>query len=241
MSVPVYCINLQERPDRKIHSQTQFRNLNLFTNVIYPTFYKDRRGGVYGCYHSHVKIWQDFFTKYPNQPFCIIFEDDFVVHENTRTTIKKAIRFMQRNTLSVDILHLHNWGVTQPHKHNNTWFSSGYGVSTVAYCITRSYIQKLIRNNVIFEPNGKHIDLELSLNANSRIFSTRVFYTNHTCITQSDSKTDNHLNFVDKILDFDRNILMESAIKFGELLRATGMDHSYIKIFMYNCIYLVIS
>ena len=240
MTVPVYCINLQERTDRKELSQIQFHKLNLFNNVIYPIFYKDVRGGVYGCYNSHVNIWIDFFTNYPTKEYCFIFEDDFIIHPNTQETIRKASRFMRKKHNDIDILHLHSWCIRQENKHNNTSFSSGYGVSNVSYCITRSYIQSLVQKGFSFEPNGKHIDIEISLNINSILFSDRVFYTNHTCITQSCSNSDNYLNIFDKMLNVDRNVLMESAIKYGDLLRIIGLNHSVVKKLLYKfiCIYI---
>ncbi len=147
---------------------------------------------------------------------------------------------MKNKHTDVDILHLHNWFIRQEDKHNNASFCSGYGVSNVSYFITRSYIQKLIQKGALFEPNGKHIDIELSLNKNSEIYSDRIFYTNHTCITQSCSHSDNYLNIVDKLVNVDRNALMETAIKYGEFLRILGIKHSHVKPLLYKiiCIYI---
>ena len=54
MSYPIYCINLKNKNDRKINSEEQFKKLNIY-NVIYPLFTKDKRGGIYGCYASHME------------------------------------------------------------------------------------------------------------------------------------------------------------------------------------------
>ena len=58
---PIYCINLEHRKDRREHSMKQFETLGISPNrVKYPHFTKDPRGGVYGCFDSHIKIWNDF-------------------------------------------------------------------------------------------------------------------------------------------------------------------------------------
>jgi hypothetical protein len=75
---PIYCINLEHRNDRKIHSINEFSKINIhYKNVKYLSFTKDNRGGVYGCYDSHMKVWNDFYYNYPNNKFCLVFEDDF--------------------------------------------------------------------------------------------------------------------------------------------------------------------
>ena len=50
-TIPIYCINLKHRKDRKEHSLQQFTKLNILHDaVIYLPFTKDDRGGVYGCF-----------------------------------------------------------------------------------------------------------------------------------------------------------------------------------------------
>ena len=59
---------------------TQFTNLEISpTTVNYPHFTKDPRGGIYGCFDSHIKVWNDFFINHPNEKYVLVFEDDFQI------------------------------------------------------------------------------------------------------------------------------------------------------------------
>ena len=108
---PIYCINLENRTDRKIHSINEFNKINiLLDNVKYPHFIKDPRGGIYGCFDSHMKIWNDFYKNYPNEKYCLIFEDDFeLVDDNFDKTIKETVEFIDKNYNYIDILNLHDY------------------------------------------------------------------------------------------------------------------------------------
>jgi GR25 family glycosyltransferase involved in LPS biosynthesis len=56
--MPIYCINLKHRTDRKEHSLNEFKKIGISEDkVMYLPFTKDARGGVYGCFDSHMKIW----------------------------------------------------------------------------------------------------------------------------------------------------------------------------------------
>lgn len=71
-----------------------------------------------------------------------------------------------------------------------------------AYIITRKYIENiLIKYNKLPEPNGKHIDFELNMNyKNNLLYSKNIYYCNKPCISLFNSKSDNYLNNVDKII-----------------------------------------
>ena len=153
MSYPIYCINLKNKNDRKINSEEQFKKLNIY-NVIYPLFTKDKRGGIYGCYASHIKIWKDFYEKYPNINYCLIFEDDFDSSKKSEEYIKYAEQFINKNYNEIDILNLHNFYVPVNNIINNDLFSNGYGIALHAYFITRHYIDKIYPVEVCFVCHG---------------------------------------------------------------------------------------
>ena len=117
---PIYCINLEHRKDRKQHSLEQFTKMGVsHDNGVYPHFTKDKRGGVYGCFDSHMKIRNDFYTNYPNEKYCLVFEDDFIAPSNYKRIIKKATEFLDKNYEDVDILFLHDVCIKTENKANN--------------------------------------------------------------------------------------------------------------------------
>lgn len=208
---PIYCINLEHRKDRKEHTIKEFEKLNIpLHKVIYPHFTKDSRGGLFGCFDSHMKIWNDFFVKYPKQKYCLIFEDDFVVSKKSKSIMKKAFEIIKENYKDIDLLFLHNIRVNVDNKINNKTFTNGYGLTTHSYFITRHYIQAIIKKHgKLPEPTGRHFDFELNQNIVSKdnwIYSENIFFTNKVCMKQleeSVSKSENYLNIVDKLFRQD--------------------------------------
>ena len=207
MKYPTYCINLEHREDRKAESLKQFSKLNILAeDVIYPSFVKDSRGGAYGCFDSHIKIWNDFFIKYPNNNYCLIFEDDFIITDNSVQMLNDAEPFINKNYNAVDILNLHDLRINVKNILNDENFTNGYGLATHAYFITRSYIQNIIsRYGKLPESDGQHIDIVLNFKILHPLYTTKIFYTNIECIKQNPiCESDNCKNKLD---DFFRNTI----------------------------------
>jgi len=206
--MPIYCINLKHRTDRKAHSLREFKTLGFPEKVIYLPFTKDVRGGVYGCFDSHIKIWKDFLIRFPNHKYAIVFEDDFVFSSKDSSILKKASGFVEKHYHEVDVLFLHNYCVKVEHVLNNEHFSHGYGFGTHAYIITRHYIDSIIRHGKLPEPNGRHIDFEMNFNfldKTNQLYSEKMFYTQELCFSQLVDKSDNYVNTIDRLFRFDIN------------------------------------
>ena len=230
MSIPVYCINLENRKDRKKHSLEQFKKLNI-TNVIYPFITKDKRGGVYGCFESHIKIWKDFYENYPNIDYCLIFEDDFVSTENSSNYIKSAEKFIEKNYYDIDILNLHNFFIPVENKINNYLFSNGYGSATHVYFITRHYIERVYKNNnnKFPEPDGSHIDLDINSDKKNILYSEKIFYTKNICFIQLVDESDNNWGILDSIQKIDVNKTLEFNKNFIIFIKKFGISDDFIK------------
>lgn len=231
----IYCINLQHRNDRKIHSQSEFKKIGINTKqVIYPPFVKDPRGGVYGCYDSHMKIWYDFFNRYPDHAYCLIFEDDFVAEPAARELLLKASEFVKEHTSEIDILVLHNLCIPVQHPLNNANFTNGYGLLTHAYIVTRPYIKSIYKknNNKLPSPNGKHLDCLINGNINGLLYSEKIFYTKQPCFTQLLDKSDNYINKLDELFRQDINKRIEHTLKVAQFFKKIGLlnDKSIKKI-----------
>jgi hypothetical protein len=237
---PIYCVNLAHRVDRLMHSHTQFRRMRMCpTRVVYPHFTKDHRGGVYGCFDSHVRVWRHFIDTFPKAGCCVVFEDDFVANDATRRTMKRAIRFLNRHAAHVDIVFLHDFFVPFEHPLNNdAHFTHGTGLSTVAYVIGRHYIQSVIdKHGRLPDANGRHIDNEICINFTNNenaLYTTRAFYSNHTCVTQRIDRSDNYLGMLDECQRVDMNRQLY-AVKhlYMQLQRGMGLSESQIRCVAY--------
>jgi GR25 family glycosyltransferase involved in LPS biosynthesis len=242
---PIYCINLEHRKDRKEHSLIQFTKLDvLHEKVIYPPFTKDVRGGVYGCFDSHMKVWNDFFTKYPNEKLCLVFEDDFLVSKKTKSIMKKACKFIETNYDDIDILVLHNSRIaTDNNKINSDLFTNGYGLNLQAYFITRHYIESIIRKHgKLPEANGTPIDNELinNVDTNNWIYTEKIFYTNKKCVTQLLDKSDNYFNKYDELNRTDVNKQVDDLMKKYSLIKSIRLlNDTQIKQILYYTIKII--
>ena len=222
---PIYCINLEHRQDRKEHSLKQFAKLGISPDtVIYPHFVKDKRGGVYGCFDSHMKIWKDFYTNYPDAKYVLVFEDDFVVSDKTMDIINNASQFIDDNYDGVDVLLLHNNYIFNydGNKHNNAQFENGFGLTTTAMFVTRHYIQSILDKYGKFpEPTGRHYDYEMSFNTidtDVMIYTDKIFYSKKECTTQLIGESDAASNIVDQLFRRDINSQVENWLNMWRFL-----------------------
>ena len=214
---PIYCINLEHRQDRKEHSLKQFAKLGISSDtVIYPHFVKDKRGGVYGCFDSHMKIWKDFYTNYPDAKYVLIFEDDFVVSDKTVEMINNAAKFIDDNYNAVDVLLLHNHFHYFDNKQNDLRFANGVGLTTAAGFVSRRYIQSILDKYGKFpEPTGRQYDYEMNANifdTDVMIYTDNIFYTREPCIMQLEDESDNYVNTLDSLYRKIMNIEKQSDI-----------------------------
>jgi GR25 family glycosyltransferase involved in LPS biosynthesis len=229
---PIYCINLKERTDRKKHAQKEFRRIDIQHNdVIFLDFFRHKNGGIYGCYDSHMKVWNDFYKNHLDKELCIVFEDDFEATENSILYLKKAISFIEKNKDKVDILFLHD-SFIEYNNHDkkdtsNAYFTRGYGFLAHVYIVTRKYIKSILdkNDNHLPKPNGIHFDIDINMNANSILYSENIFFCKDPIFVQEEIQSNNYNNIFDKIIkkkygnEFMFNIGKNVAKKFKLLLQ----------------------
>ena len=234
---PIYCINLEHRKDRKEHSLTQFVKLGISPEtVVYPHFVKDKRGGVYGCFDSHMKIWKDFYTNYPDAKYALVFEDDFVVSDKTMETINDAAKFIDDNYDAIDVLLLHNhYAIDENNKVNNSKFANGLGLTTAAGIVSRRYIQSILDKYGKFpEATGRHFDYEMNFNIfdkDAMIYTEHIFFTREPCITQLVDESDNYMNIFDKLFRINLENQVDILLNFSYKLcknRTNGLIFGYL-------------
>ena len=208
MDHPIYCINLKERTDRKEDVKKQFKKINIKpSGVIFLDFYKHKKGGMYGCYDSHMKVWNNFYNNHTDKEFYIIFEDDFETTENSILYLKKAISFIKKNIDNVDILFLHDMFIeyndNKNSMNNDKYFINGYGFLTHAYVITRKYIKSVLHsnNNQFPKPNGIHFDIDINENKKSILYSENIYFCKYPIFIQKNlSISDNYNSIIDEII-----------------------------------------
>jgi GR25 family glycosyltransferase involved in LPS biosynthesis len=244
-SYPIYCINLKHRTDRKLHTLNQFTKLNIPEHkVIYLPFSKNRNGGVYGCFDSHMKVWNDFLIMYPKEKYCLILEDDFVINNKSKTMLAKAAKFIDKNYHDIDVLMLHNLAIKVNNSINDEFFSNGYGFLSHAYFITRHYIESIIhKNKKLPKPNGRHFDFEMSVNKFDKdnvLYTEKIFYTNQNCMKQLNDKSDNYINIFDELFRQDINKPIKHVVKLSSLAKNNNiLNDDGVKRVAYFISYLI--
>ena len=216
----IYCINLKNREDKKKYCIEEFKKLNLKNKkIIYPEILKDERGGVYGCYDSHMKVWEHFYINYPKEKHCWVFEDDFIINEKYNYILEKVLKFIKED---IDILFLHNLNITIEDELNNKYFSKGYGLFNHAYIISRSYIKKVFKKGRP-KAKGYHLDYNINFNKNSRLYSKKLFYLTIPWIEQKNYDSDNYLNKIDEISRVDNCKLFKKFTEFAIVAKKNNL------------------
>jgi hypothetical protein len=250
LEYPIYCINLLERTDRKENVINEFSKLNIdCSNVKFPDFNRDVRGGKYGCYDSHVKIWKDFYLKSSNK-FCLIFEDDFIVNDYCKDLLIQASIFMQNNYNDVDFLFLHNLFIKNNEKKNNAksinneYFTKGFGLLAHAYFISRNYIDILVKqcNYEWMLPDGYDIDFTINCNRKHCLYSNKCFFANQQMFTQILNPSNNCETILDvlyrlPIIQFIGKDFLQNVIEICESLNICNENE--IKDQIYHHVYML--
>lgn len=143
----IICINLKTRPDRKIYAEKVFKELNI--PIKFLVVDKHPKGGIYGCFHSHIQI-VNYMNK-NNKNNVLVFEDDLIPTASYNIKhIDNAIQFMKNNTLW-DLFYLGyfpinytNLYLTTPSITNNVIKYNPH--ATHAYCINKRAIPNILNN-----------------------------------------------------------------------------------------------
>jgi GR25 family glycosyltransferase involved in LPS biosynthesis len=147
----IICINLEQRPDRKINSETIFKKYNIPARIM--TVKKHEKGGRYGCFDSHIKILKEAYEK--NLEYILVFEDDIIATEyNSEKNISEAINFMKNNK-EWDIFYL-GFSVIKDSKNGVSTILDAEYISeniikynpyfTHALCYNKASIKKILDN-----------------------------------------------------------------------------------------------
>jgi GR25 family glycosyltransferase involved in LPS biosynthesis len=178
--IPIYCINLDKRPERyrafarqegvqslriKRFSAVDGASLSITNNpdisnqTKYNILHKTRRAhsqidtlGAIGCSLSHYSIWKEFLRS--DHPYCFVLEDDALVPVGLANQIKLAT--MTPHTFDVWALSYKLYNKTlNDVTPRGDWKSPVYFWGTSAYIISRKGAAELINQ---FFPIECHLD-----------------------------------------------------------------------------------
>jgi GR25 family glycosyltransferase involved in LPS biosynthesis len=90
----IVCINLDISIERRKHAEYYFDKLNI--PARFYTAKKHCKGGMYGCFESHIEVLKDAYKRNLNN--LLVFEDDFLptaTYSNEK--LQDAVIFMKNN------------------------------------------------------------------------------------------------------------------------------------------------
>lgn len=239
-TIPVYCINMKCRPDRRVHIEEQFRIMGLDPDrVIFPMIEKHPMGGIYGCFDSHMKVWSDFMERFPDEDLVLIFEDDSIAPPNAIKLINDAIDFYRTNREMVDMVTLHDICIRFNDPISTDIFVRGKGNTTHAMLVSRAYIQRIIDRNGgrMPEPTGEHFDSAVINSVNSDVYTNRVYYTRYRQFIQIQDQSDNANDIWRFASEWEGGIIRDNAKVFYthiyNKLNISPTTHSLLTTYIY--------
>lgn len=146
-----YCINLSQRPDRRLKAQQEFDRLRI--PVTWWTVDRHPQGGKYGCFESHVNIWM-----HNNSDIIVVFEDDIQFNGDShefRKIIEEAVYLSE----FYDMVCLGNV-IYNSGRRVSTNFREGKFLTASAY-LSRGNTLRLLSQKIL-SFYGNHLDVVLS-------------------------------------------------------------------------------
>lgn len=153
LTIKYYCISLYERQDRRDKITKEFERLGILNDVVWWIVNRHPKGGRYGCFESHVHIWEQ-----NDADIAIIFEDDAIFDgmvQQFNDIINEAITLSNE----YDIIMLGTIPCILGEK-VSTYFYEGVFITSSCY-LASDYRLKTMAKRV--RPYyGSHIDVVLS-------------------------------------------------------------------------------
>jgi glycosyl transferase family 25 len=187
----IVCINLDFRKDRKLISQNIFKNLHI--NSRFHTVQKHPKGGMYGCFESHIQVIQDAYNKGLGN--VLIFEDDIKLTPSyTSNQVDICIDFIKNNK-DWDIFYLGYIPCNTNRGSINDLLKAEFvnehiikyrPFATHSYCLSRRGMHKILNN---YKGHIGHIHLDqFYVNLKLDSFCTvPMLFDQHLCL-ESDNE-----------------------------------------------------
>lgn len=160
----IACINLKSREDRFAAMRKTFARAGILDRVKFFRVEKHAKGGRYGCYESHLKVYKDCL-KNGNNKFALVFEDDVAINvENVRTALAAAKRAMRLDPKWTKI-NLQNTGLFEYVKEVDRNIHRSRCVIMCSYIISRRAMERSLDVGIttLHVDNHQYCDFEYNL------------------------------------------------------------------------------
>lgn len=150
-TIKFYCITLSSRNDRQDQINKQFERLHI-DDVIWWTVDRHPKGGKYGCFESHVNIWEQ-----NDADIAVIFEDDVEftgTPQQFQHYLEEAILLANR----YDTVHLGHIAVSIQQRISLNFYQGKF-ITTSCYLGRKDALRKL--GHQVKRFYGSHIDTVL--------------------------------------------------------------------------------
>jgi len=91
----IYCISIDDRPDRRHKATRQFAAVGLLERVEFVIVKKHPASPEEGCYQSHIACLKKALAA--GARHILVFEDDIIFKGFTTAKIKEAVSFLSKN------------------------------------------------------------------------------------------------------------------------------------------------
>lgn len=234
----IICINLEHRMDRKNYAINIFNKLNIPIKFI--TVKKNIKGGVYGCFESHLKIIK--YMQETGKKNVLIFEDDiFPTKSYNIKNIENSIQFMKNNNtwdlfyLGYFPINFNKLFITSQSINNN--IIKYNPLATHSYCINQRAISKILSNYEKYI--GKiHIDIYFSQYANLNNYCyVPILFDQQLCF-QNDIEPN---NFIEVIARRSQCLAQETNVSWRiSQIKYISLIYSYLILFIITIILIII-
>jgi len=137
-----FYINLETRPDRKEHVETQLNNIGINNVKRFPAIKLPNGNGALGCSLSHLKLLE--MAKTNNWPHILIIEDD-ILFTDVSLFINQFNTFLSKNKL-FDVVLVAGNNMPPYQEIDNTCVKVSQCQTTTGYLVQNHYFDTLIQN-----------------------------------------------------------------------------------------------
>ncbi len=149
----IYCVNLDNRPDRWEQCKVEFDKISITDRVERFSAVEAKPGWI-GCLKSHIEITKD--AKKRGFKNFLVFEDDFLLKDNIEENLSKSLSQLTDLALDWDLLYL---GINpvhhMPYVSENLVKCAG-GLTTHAYAMSERLYDDIINIDV---DNSRQVDV----------------------------------------------------------------------------------
>lgn len=191
----IFCINLNERPERKKWAANVFKLIGLESKVKFHVVNRHPQGGRYGCFESHIQVIKYCYKKGYNR--ILVFEDDMVPSPSySKKLVQKTCDLMTKHDGKWDIFYLGYFPLSDQKKLDiHKFFGAPYidtnlvlynPLGTHAYCISRRGMKNILNRYKPFL--GKvHYDIFLATQNLVRYCVTPLLFEQKFCFPTDNS------------------------------------------------------